>query len=166
MLNKIIITISIMLMSFTVYGQEAFPRFEQDSLGNKYVAISMEQARYVDNKLDILKLLKNNDMLQFGLDSLNVQVVNDLENVIATQSIQIDNLNQLVDNKDEQISNLQSQVANYMLRDITYESQISNLEDKVDIYDKQVNKLEGQIFWGSVGSVFLIIAGVLIGGAL
>ncbi|MFW6028998.1 MAG: hypothetical protein ACOCRO_01960, partial [Halanaerobiales bacterium] len=98
-----IITISIILMSFTFYGQEEFPRFEQDSLGNKYIAISMEQARYIDNKLDILKLLQDNDMLQFGLDSLNVQVVTDLETVIAKQSIQIKNLRQLVDNKDEQI---------------------------------------------------------------
>jgi chromosome segregation ATPase len=166
MLNKIIITVLFVLFSTVAHGQESFPRFEKDSLGNKYVAISMEQARYVDNKLDILKLMQENEMLGFGLDSLNVKVVNDLENVIATQSIQIDNLSQLVDNKDEQIYNLQSQIANYMLSEVTYESQITNLNKKVDIYDEQVKRLERKVFWGGVGGVILIIGAVLIGGAL
>jgi chromosome segregation ATPase len=165
MRKKIIITLIAILSSFALYGQD-YPKYEKDSLGNQYVVITMEQARYVDTKLDILELMEKNDILGQGLDSITIRVVNDLEKVIGEQEIQITNLFELVNNKDEQILNLQSQIANNMLIEETYRSQVGNLNTKVDIYETQVDKLEKKVFWGGISSIIVIIGAFLIGGSL
>lgn len=165
MLNKIIITVVALFLSLSFYGQE-YPRYEKDSTGVKYMAITIKQAKYIDNKLDILDLMVKNNPLELEIDSLNIRVIDDLENVILEQTIQIDNLNNLIDNKDEQINNLQSQVANYILREATFESQIENLNEEIKIKDNKIRKLNWKMIWGGVVSVGLIIAGFLLGTSL
>lgn len=165
MKNKLIITLIAFMTTFFAYGQD-YPKYQIDSTGVKHVVITMEQARYIDTKLDILELMEKNDMLGQGLDSLSVSVVNGLEHVISQQDIEISNLYDLVDNKDEQILNLQSQIANSMLRELTYKAQVTNLDSKINIYEKQVSKLERKVFWGGLSSIVLIISGFLIGTSL
>lgn len=162
---KKIITLIVLMASFFVYGQE-YPKYEIDSTGVKHVVITMEQARYIDTKLDILELMEKNDMLGQGVDSLSIKVINDLERVVSKQEIQISSLYDLIDNKDEQILNLQSQIANSMLREETYKAQVGNLNEKVEIYETQVNKLENRVLWGGIGSIVAIIGAFLLGNAL
>jgi len=57
-MKKFILTLMISLSSLLSFSQTIdYPRIETDSLGNKVVVMTIEQAQKIDNNFEILNLL-------------------------------------------------------------------------------------------------------------
>ena len=52
---KNLLFILTLLLSLTSFSQKSYPRIEKDSLGNKIVIMTYEQAQKVDNSFELLK---------------------------------------------------------------------------------------------------------------
>jgi hypothetical protein len=110
---KIILTLlTFLIISITSFSQIDYPRFDIDSMGQKVVVMTIEQAQILNNKAQLLSLLEQLDVQINNYDSICIKVINEKEIVIAKQDIQINNLKELANNKDQQIENLQEQIAN------------------------------------------------------
>ena len=56
-MKTIIITTLFMFFSFLTFSQK-YPRIEKDSLGNKFVIMTYEQAQKIDNTFELVNLLE------------------------------------------------------------------------------------------------------------
>jgi len=120
-MKNIISILITMLLTINLYSQIDYPRIEQDSLGQKVVVMTIEQAQIIDNKLELLLLFEKMNAQISEYDSICVRVINDKEQIIAMQDIKIKELNNLNDNKDAQISNLKQQIIEYQTKELTYQ---------------------------------------------
>ena len=92
-----------MLSSIVSFSQE-YPRLEIDSLGNKVVVFTLEQAQKIDNNLDILKLL---ELQGFQCDSLStsyLKVIDNFGKQVSLLELNVTKLKEKVMDKDAQIS--------------------------------------------------------------
>jgi hypothetical protein len=163
-MKKIILIISIIFLSVCGYSQIDYPRYEVDSLGKTVVVMTIEQARRLDNSMDLLSLFEemNSDLISY--DSLCVKVINEKDKVISIQSMEISKLKENLNVKDAQITSLQNQIDLYVKNEILWGEQIKIKQDEIDLKKKQVKDLRvvsivGGITMGSiiVGLVAAII---------
>ena len=160
---KFILTILLMLSSIVSFSQE-YPRLEIDSLGNKVVVFTLEQAQKIDNNLDILKLL---ELQGFQCDSLStsyLKVIDNFGKQVSLLELNVTKLKEKVMDKDAQISNLQSQLVNSESINRLCEEQKANDKEEISILKKEIRRQKLQKFGGFivglaavVGSVFLLV---------
>ncbi len=153
-----------MLSSIVSFSQE-YPRLEIDSLGNKVVVFTIEQAQKIDNNLDILKLL---ELQGFQCDSLStsyLKVIDNFGKQVSLLELNVTKLKEKVMDKDAQISNLQSQLVNSESINRLCEEQKANDKEEISILKKEIRRQKLQKFGGFivglaavVGSVFLLVA--------
>lgn len=152
-----------MLSSIVSFSQE-YPRLEIDSLGNKVVVFTLEQAQKIDNNLDILKLL---ELQGFQCDSLStsyLKVIDNFGKQVSLLELNVTKLKEKVMDKDAQISNLQSQLVNSESINRLCEEQKANDKEEISILKKEIRRQKLQKFGGFivglaavVGSVFLLV---------
>lgn len=152
-----------MLSSIVSFSQE-YPRLEIDSLGNKVVVFTIEQAQKIDNNLDILKLL---ELQGFQCDSLStsyLKVIDNFGKQVSLLELNVTKLKEKVMDKDAQISNLQSQLVNSESINRLCEEQKANDKEEISILKKEIRRQKLQKFGGFivglaavVGSVFLLV---------
>lgn len=135
---KKFITLLLFLVSFNLYSQIDYPRYETDSLGQKIVLLTIEQAQSLDNSIDLLILFEqlNNQIINY--DSVTIKVINQKEEIIAQQTIQINKLKEQLTVKDDIIKNLKETLK----KD---EEVIGNLEKQKSIGDEQLKKSKKEI---------------------
>jgi glucan phosphorylase len=139
-----------------------YPRFETDSLGQKVVVMTIEQAQKLDNDTDMLSLFEKLDSDISSYDSICVKVISEKDIVIAQQTVQINQLKSLVENKDDQIVNLQSQINDYKNKELGYIKEISNKNEEINLHlDKIRDQKIKMIVGGGLGG--LTIIGLVIG---
>ena len=119
-----------------------YPIIKTDTLGKKIVILTLEQAKYVDNRLDILNLLEKSNELTNDIDSVFIKIINEKEKVIANQGIKINKMDSLLVNKDEQVDNLKKQILLYQMSESTYILELENKNSEIDLHLDRIDKLE------------------------
>lgn len=161
---KFILTLLLMISSIALFSQIEYPRIEIDSLGNKVLVITIEQAQKIDNNLDILKLL---ELQGFQCDSLStsyLKVIDNFGKQVSLLELNVSILKDQVMYKDSQISNLQSQLVNSENINSLCEEQKLNNKEEISLLKKEIRRQKLQKFGGFivglaavVGSFFLLV---------
>lgn len=160
---KTIISLLVCLfMTITLTAQKIeYPRYEVDSLGQKVIVLTIEQAQKLDNNSDLLILLEQYAQKIADYDSICVKTVNDKEKVIDLQKIEIKTLKENLVVKDKEIENLQKRVSEYILKESLWSEQMKLKDETIQIKDKQIRGLKSKMIWGGVGSGVAIIGLIL-----
>ena len=94
-------------------------------------------------------------------DSVCVKVINDKEQVIASQKMEISKLKESINNKDLQIKALQGEVASYLKKILILEEQVDNRQQVIDEKNLQIRKMKTKMVFGGIGGGVAIIGLVL-----
>lgn len=161
-LEKIFYTLLLFLfLSKTVTSQISYPRFSIDSLGQKIVELTIEQAQKLDNDGEMLILLQKWSSNIGKSDSICLKVIDDKEKVISSQKLLISNLYKDISNKEEMIKTLSEEVQTYKLETQNLTSQVENREGVIKENKKQIRKMKlKMIVGGGIGAA--VIAGLLV----
>jgi predicted phage tail protein len=148
------------LISINVYSQIDYPKYEVDSLGQKVIVMTIEQAQSLDNNSEMLSLFEKLNSQIGSYDSVCVKVINDKDVVISSQKLQISKLKESLNNKDEQITTLQSEIKQHEVKEKILQDQVDNRQEVIGEKDKQIKKMKlKMILGGGVGAA--IIGGLL-----
>lgn len=161
-MNKLLL-IFLMMISFISISQEIeYPRYDIDSLGQKVVVMTIEQAQKLDNNTDILEIFNKLDMSTTEFDSVCIKTINDKNVVISNQKVLIEKLNENSQTKDSAIKALQKQVVEYQLNKTLLQDEVNNLTERLKISDKSNRKMKNRmIIGGGIGG--LAIVGLIVG---
>ena len=165
-MKKLLITMMLVLSSVLAFSQTDYPRIETDSLGQKVVVMTIEQAQKIDNNLEILQLMEK---AQLQCDSLNMSYIKVIDNQgkqISLLELDIKHLKEQVNSKDEQITNLQKRLSNSEDTNKLCEEQKLNHEKQVDILNDEIrrqktHKVVGFIV-GGIGTIGGILLAILL----
>jgi hypothetical protein len=161
MKNFIISTIFIFL-SLTLFGQIDYPRYETDSLGQKVIVMTVQQAQTLDNSTDLIPLFNKLNVQLGTVDSACIKVVNDKDVVIAKQQVQINDQKNLINTKNDEISNLQKRIDQYITNEKFYKDEIKNKDAEIQLHlDKIQDQKVKMWVGGSLGGLSII--GLIIG---
>ena len=155
-----------LVLSLSAYSQYSpakidYPKFETDSNGQQVLVMTIEQAQALDNSTDLLALLEKQSTQIGSYDSICVKVINDKEQVIASQKLEIAKLKESINNKDEQIKSLQGEVAAYLKKILILESEVANRQQVIDEKSLQLRKMKTKMVFGGIGGGVAIIGLIL-----
>ena len=155
-----------LVLSLSAYSQYSpakidYPKFETDSNGQQVLVMTIEQAQALDNSTDLLALLEKQSTQIGSYDSICVKVVNDKEQVIASQKMEIAKLKESINNKDLQIKALQGEVAAYLKKILILEEQVANRQQVIDEKNLQLRKMKTKMVVGGLGGGVAIIGLIL-----
>jgi len=151
-----------LLLTFTLSAQTIeYPRYEIDSLGQKVIVLTIEQAQKLDNNSDLLILLEKYAQQIAEYDSICIKTVNEKEKVIDLQKIEISKLKENLSVKDKEIKNLQGRINEYILKESFWNEQMKLKDETITIKDKQIGELKTKMIWGGVGGGAAIIGLIL-----
>ena len=159
----LIIGVILSLSAYSQYSQPKidYPRFEIDSLGQQVLVMTIEQAQNLDNGTDLLVLLQKQNTQMGQYDSVCVKVINDKEQVIASQKMEIAKLKESINNKDLQIKALQGEVVSYLKKILILEDQVNNRQQVIDEKNLQLRKMKTKMIVGGLGGGVAIIGLIL-----
>ena len=150
------------LFSSSVSAQTIdYPRYEVDSLGQKVVVMTIEQAMKLDNNSELLTLFEKLNSQLGEYDSICIKVINDKEKVISIQTVEISKLKESLNIKDEQIASLQHRIAEYIVNVGILQDQVKNREDVISEKDKQIRGLKIKMMVAGIGGGAAIIGAIL-----
>ena len=156
-MKKIYTFIILIFLLNTVLAQIEYPRYDVDSLGNKVVVMTIEQAQKLDNSIDLLFLLeKVNSQIQ-DYDVVFIKIINDLNNIIDVQKIEISKLKEYSKNKDAQILTLLSEISAYENKINILEKEILNRQNVINEKDKQIKTVKTKMIIGGIGGGVTIL---------
>lgn len=163
-MKNLLILLFGLLMSVNSFSQIDYPRYEVDSLGQKVVVMTIEQAQKLDNNSELLELFEQLNTQIGSYDSICIQTINAKDVVISEQKVLIEQLKSSLDTKDAAITNLQNQISKYQENEILFNSQITNLNNQIKLKDDKIkDQRKKMIIGGSIGGVSIIglILGIL-----
>jgi len=163
-MKNLLILLFGLLMSVNSFSQIDYPRYEVDSLGQKVVVMTIEQAQKLDNNSDLLELFEQLNTQIGSYDSVCIQTINAKDVVISEQKILIEQLKSSLNTKDSAIVNLQNQVAKYQVNEVILNDQITNLNSQIKLKDDKIKDQKiKMIVGGSISGVSIIglILGIL-----
>lgn len=162
-MRNILILLFGLIISLNSFSQD-YPRYEVDSLGQKVVVMTIEQAQKLDNNSDLLELFEQLNTQIGSYDSVCIQTINAKDVVISEQKILIEQLKSSLETKDSAIVNLQNQVTKYQVNEVILNDQITNLNSQIKLKDDKIKDQKTKmIIGGSIGGVSIIglILGIL-----
>lgn len=136
-MKKFILSLLFILFSVIVYSQE-YPRIETDSLGHKFIVMTIEQAQKIDNNFELLSLLKKQGS---ECDSLNLSYLKVIDNYgrqVSLFELDIKTIKEKVDDKDRQLINLNEQLTNMIRTDSLCEQQKLNNDEEIKVLKKEI----------------------------
>jgi chromosome segregation ATPase len=155
-MKTIIITTLFMFFSFLTFSQK-YPRIEKDSLGNKFVIMTYEQAQKIDNTFELVNLLEKAGAECDSLSLSYVKVINKLEKQVSQLETDLILYKGQVIDKDNQIVNLTQR-----LKNCEDDSKLCN--DQISVRDKQITLLNDEV--STLKKKRNIAYGVGIGGTI
>ena len=157
-LIKCVICLSILFLTMSVSAQVIdYPRFETDSLGQKVIVMTIEQAQVLDNQIELIPLFEKLNIQIGSVDSACIKVVNEKDVVIASQQVQINDQKSLLLVKDKEISNLQGQIIDYKNTELTYIKEIENKDKEIKLHLDKIHSQKVKMFiGGGIGGVAII----------
>jgi len=170
-MKKILIILMTLCFS-TVFSQVTkpkieYPRYEVDSLGQKIVTMTIQQAMKLDNDSELLSLFKRQSLEMADYETLCIKVISDKDDVIAKLNISIGRLDNQLTTKDQKITTLQNEILEYVKNNGILQAQVDNRQKDVDEKNKQLIKLKTKMVIGgglggmAVVSLLLVIIGVI-----
>ena len=161
-MKKLLSILIFLMFTFTISAQTIeYPRYEIDSLGQKVIVLTIEQAQKLDNNSDLLLLLEKYAQQIAEYDSVCIKTVNEKEKVIDLQKIEISKLKQNLTVKDKEIANLQGRVNEYIVKETFWNEQMKLKDETIVKKDKQISGLKSKMIWGGVGGGAAIIGLIL-----
>ena len=154
---KFLLTLIAILFFSTVFSQD-YPRIEKDSLNNDIVIMTIEQAQKLDNISDLINLYKSLDNDCAQQEVICLQVINDKEKVIASQKLEIANLNAYNSTKENEIINLQAQVNEYINNNSILALEVNNRQAIINERDLRIKHLKSKMIFGGAGGGLILIA--------
>jgi len=155
---KKFLTIFLVLFYCTLTrAQIEYPRYSVDSLGQKIVLLTIEQAIKLDNNMEVLALFEKMNAQISEYDSVCIKVVADKDKVIGSQKLEISKLKESLQNKDSQISTLQREISDYLVRISILEEQVENRNLVITEKDTQITGLRNKVIFGGIGGGVVII---------
>lgn len=161
-MKKFILMMILMMTSILSYSQIEYPRVETDSLGNKVVVMTIEQAQKVDNNFEILNLLQKQGTECDSLNTAYLKVIDNLGNQVALLELDVKKLKEQIKSKDEQISNLQTQLKNMTDANTLCEKQKANKDEEIKILKDEVKKQKRQKIVGFIVGAAGVVGGILL----
>jgi uncharacterized protein (DUF3084 family) len=156
-MKNFLISLFVVLFLNQTQAQIDYPKYTRDSLGQKIVMLTVEQAIRLDNNSEILALFEKMDSQISIYDSVCIKVVNDKEKVISSQKLEISKLKETLDNKSKQVISLQNEVAQYIIRVGVLEQQVENRNSVIDEKNIQITGLKTKMIFGGVGGGLIIL---------
>lgn len=163
-MKKILIIIFLMISTISFSQGIEYPRYEVDSLGQKVLVMTIEQAQKLDNNSELLELFEQLNTQIGNYDSICVQAINDKNVVISNQKVLIGELKNSLDTKDSSIVNLQNQVTKYQVNEVIFNDKIENLNYQIKLKDEKIRQQKTKmIIGGGIGGVSIVglILGIL-----
>jgi len=152
----IFVFLMMFMISLESFAQSGYPKFDTDSTGQKLVVLTIEQAQALDNNTDLLFMFEKLNSQIGNYDSICLKVVNEKEKVIASQTVQINNLKSALQNKDQQITNLQMTIAEQNLKIGKYEEELKNNKDEIALHKKEISRVKrNYVIGGGIGGFIL-----------
>lgn len=145
-----------MFFSFLTFSQK-YPRIEKDSLGNKFVIMTYEQAQKIDNTFELVNLLEKAGAECDSLSLSYVKVINKFEKQVSQLETDLILYKGQVIDKDNQIVNLTQR-----LKNCEDDSKLCN--DQISVRDKQITLLNDEV--STLKKKRNIAYGVGIGGTI
>ena len=153
-MKKYILLPLILIFSFLSYSQE-YPKIEKDSTGT-YVIFTFEQAQIIDNKLELLNLLQESNLSMNQLDSICIKTIDDKDQIINSQTIHIEALNESIKNRDDIIENRDKAINDFQIKYDLLNQKNDNLNEMIILKDEQIKKMKTRnIIIGTVGGVVI-----------
>jgi hypothetical protein len=153
----------LMIFSASVFGQTEYPCFKTDSVGQKLVIMTIEQAQSLDNNTDLIPLFEKMTGQISQVDSSCIKTIEDKDRIIDSQSKQVKSQKDLLDNKKIEIENINLQLLNCKATEDTYKKELENKNKEIDLHLGQINKLKGRIFvGGGIGVIVGLVVGLLV----
>lgn len=158
-MKKLIVTLAIILFGFVGYSQ-SYPKFDTDSTGEKLVVMTLKQAQALDNQTDLLVLFEklNGEIGQY--DSICLQLVNEKDSVIASQTLQLDNFKRDAAKKNEIIRNLANTNQEHLKSISTYRIEVEQKNQEIALHKREIKRVKKKAFLG--GGIAGVIAGLVI----
>jgi chromosome segregation ATPase len=89
-------------------------------------------------------------------DSVCLKVVDAKEKVIASQTIQINNLKDALQNKDQQLINLQATIDELTKKSANLEQELKNKNEEIGLHKKEIRRVKrNYILGGGIGGLIL-----------
>lgn len=161
---KNLLVIIFLLFSLSGYSQIEYPRYEIDSLGQKVVVLTVQQAQALDNNTDLLVLFEKLNGQIGEYDNVCLKVIADKDKVIASQTVEINKLKESLQNKDDQIIKLQKEIGACNGKIISLEETIKNKDSEINLHLDEIKKVRRKsLAYGGVGGAIVgFIIGILI----
>jgi predicted RNase H-like nuclease (RuvC/YqgF family) len=150
------------MFTFLGTSQIHYPILDKDSLGNKIVVISYEQAQKVDNNLELLELLEKAGAECDSLNMSYIKVIDEYKRQVGLFEIDVRKLKEQLLDKDSQISNLQTRLSNTEQLNSDCETQKGLKDEEIKTLKSDLKKMKCRRNIGYGVGVFGVIAGTLI----
>ncbi len=161
-MKKFILTLILSISSMISFSQIEYPRIEKDSLGNKVLIMTIEQAQKLDNNTDLITLLGKESSKCDSLNKYYLRVIDQQGKQVSLLELDVRKLNDQLKDKDIQITNLQNQLSNKTKENLLCEQQKANNDTEKDLLKKEIKKQRNQKIIGFITGAVGIIGGVLL----
>ena len=155
---KKLLSLLFIMLSSVMMSQIEYPRIETDSLGQRVVVMTVEQAQKLDNDTDLLnefrKLGDANELEKIAY----IKVIDANEKVIASQKIEIAKLNVVIGDKSNEITELKNRLNEYAVNNSILNNKFTVSQQIVDEKNKQLRKLKTKMIVGGIGGAVVIVA--------
>jgi len=160
-LFTILMTLIFTTMFSQVTQEIKYPRFEKDSLGQKVIVMTIQQAMKLNNNSNILEKFEKLSQEMKDYEDMCIKVVNEKDEVIARLDVTITKLDQQIIVKDDKIKALQGEILAWMEKNHVLETQLANRQNVIDEKNKQLSRLKTKMVVGGIGGSVVIIGLVL-----
>lgn len=141
----------------TPYNGIKYPKFEIDSLGQKVIVMTIQQAMKLNNNSDLLEKFQNQDIKIKEYETLCVKVIGEKDEVISKLNMTISKQDGQLLIKDEKIGSLQNEIISWMEKKKVLESELVNRQKVIGEKDIQLRGLKTKmLIGGGLGSLSLI----------
>lgn len=137
-MKKIKLTLIFLILTFISFSQKDYPKIITDSLGNKFVILTYQQAQKIDNDYEILALLEKAGAECDSLTLSYIKVIDEQGNQIRLLDLSVNNLKSQLSDKNSQIINLEQRLGNC-------ESGSSGCDEQLKLKNDQIDLLNGEI---------------------
>lgn len=166
-MKKYIITLILSIFTLLSFSQIIdYPRIETDSLGNKILLMTVEQAQKIDNNLELLQLFEKQGVQCDSLNTAYIKIIDNLNNQVRLLELNVKTLKYQINDKNKQIENLQQQLANEKFGNNLCEDQKKNKDEEIKLLKKEVRKQKTQKIVGFILGVLGVIGSIILSTAL
>jgi len=164
-MKKLLVLLLGVFLTCTSYAQLSYPRFETDSLGQKVIVLTIEQAQALDNQTDLLVLFEKLNGQLGDYDSACLKVVNDKDRVIASQEIQISTCKKDIETRNALLKNMNIQLQKYLGKIKSLESTITNKDAEIKLHLGEIKRVKkNSLLKTGIGGVVILglITGIIL----